>query len=71
MSKSKYADSIVEIDRRRATEHDGPMGERRSAAAVGTVHRGADGRRGKRPAWKPELDGDGNALGGIRLPEIT
>ncbi len=22
------------------------------------------------PAWKPELDGDGNALGGIRLPEI-
>jgi hypothetical protein len=22
------------------------------------------------PAWKPELDEDGNALGGIRLPEI-
>ncbi len=22
------------------------------------------------PVWKPELDGDGNALGGIRLPEI-
>ena len=22
------------------------------------------------PAWKPELDGDGNALGGIRLPPI-
>jgi hypothetical protein len=22
------------------------------------------------PAWEPQLDGDGNALGGIRLPEI-
>lgn len=27
--------------------------------------RGEDG-----PVWEPQLDGDGNALGGIRLPEI-